>query len=52
MNNKQKMRIQQGVGSLADTFLLKVADLTSTDAVGDNWRFGTLRLDVRPDGGR
>ncbi len=32
MNNNQKMRIQQGAGSLADTFLLKVADLTSTDA--------------------
>ena len=26
--------------------------LITTDAVGDNWRFGTLRLDVRPDGGR
>jgi len=26
--------------------------LISTDAVGDDWRFGTLRLDVRPDGGR
>ena len=26
--------------------------LISTDEVGDNWRFGTLRLDVRPDGGR
>jgi hypothetical protein len=24
----------------------------SSDAVGDSWRFGTLRLDVRPDGGR
>lgn len=23
-----------------------------SDAVGDNWRFGTLRLDVQPDGGR
>lgn len=32
MSNNQKMRIQQGAGSLADTFLLKVADLTSTDA--------------------
>ena len=26
--------------------------LISSDAVGDNWRFGTLRLDVKPDGGR
>ena len=26
--------------------------LISTDAVGDDWRFGTLRLDVRPVGGR
>ena len=26
--------------------------LITTDAVGDNWRFGTLRLDVKPDGGR
>ena len=26
--------------------------LISTEEVGDNWRFGTLRLDVRPDGGR
>ena len=24
----------------------------SSDAIGDSWRFGTLRLDVRPDGGR
>ena len=23
-----------------------------SDAVGDNWRYGTLRLDVQPDGGR
>ena len=23
-----------------------------SDAIGDNWRFGTLRLDVQPDGGR
>ena len=23
-----------------------------SDALGDNWRFGTLRLDVQPDGGR
>ena len=26
--------------------------LISSEAVGDKWRFGTLRLDVRPDGGR
>jgi len=26
--------------------------LISSNAVGDNWRFGTLRLDVKPDGGR
>ena len=26
--------------------------LISSDAIGDNWRFGTLRLDVKPDGGR
>ena len=26
--------------------------LISSEAVGDRWRFGTLRLDVRPDGGR
>ena len=26
--------------------------LISSRAVGDNWRFGTLRLDVKPDGGR
>ena len=26
--------------------------LISSDAVGDTWRFGTLRLDVKPDGGR
>ena len=26
--------------------------LISSEAVGDTWRFGTLRLDVRPDGGR
>jgi len=24
----------------------------SSNAVNDNWRFGTLRLDVKPDGGR
>ena len=24
----------------------------SSNDVGDNWRFGTLRLDVKPDGGR
>ena len=23
-----------------------------SNAVGSNWRFGTLRLDVQPDGGR
>jgi hypothetical protein len=23
-----------------------------SDAVGDKWRYGTLRLDVQPDGGR
>ena len=23
-----------------------------SDAAGDNWRYGTLRLDVQPDGGR
>ena len=23
-----------------------------SDAIGDYWRFGTLRLDVQPDGGR
>jgi len=23
-----------------------------SDAIGDNWRYGTLRLDVQPDGGR
>ena len=32
MNNKQKMKHQQGVGSLADTFLLKPVDLTTTNA--------------------
>jgi hypothetical protein len=26
--------------------------LISSNATGDNWRFGTLRLDVKPDGGR
>ena len=26
--------------------------LISSNAVGDNWRFGTLRLDTKPDGGR
>ena len=26
--------------------------LIYSDAVNDKWRFGTLRLDVRPDGGR
>mgnify|MGYP003675864935 CR=1 FL=1 len=26
--------------------------LISSSSVGDNWRFGTLRLDVKPDGGR
>jgi hypothetical protein len=26
--------------------------LISSNALGDNWRFGTLRLDIRPDGGR
>jgi hypothetical protein len=26
--------------------------LISSNNVGDNWRFGTLRLDVKPDGGR
>jgi len=26
--------------------------LISSDSVGDKWRFGTLRLDIRPDGGR
>jgi len=26
--------------------------LIYSNAVGDKWRFGTLRLDVRPDGGR
>ena len=26
--------------------------LISSNAVGDDWRFGTLRLDVKPDGGR
>ena len=25
--------------------------ISSTD-IGDKWRFGTLRLDVKPDGGR
>ena len=24
----------------------------SSTAIGDKWRFGTLRLDVKPDGGR
>jgi len=24
----------------------------TSDALSDNWRFGTLRLDVQPDGGR
>ena len=24
----------------------------ASDATGDNWRYGTLRLDVQPDGGR
>jgi len=24
----------------------------SSKAINDNWRFGTLRLDVKPDGGR
>ena len=24
----------------------------SSSAVNDKWRFGTLRLDVKPDGGR
>ena len=23
-----------------------------SDATGDDWRYGTLRLDVQPDGGR
>ena len=23
-----------------------------SDQAGDNWRYGTLRLDVQPDGGR
>ena len=32
MNNKQKTKHQQGVGSLADTFLLKPVDLTTTNA--------------------
>tara|TARA_R110002167_G_scaffold48569_2_gene143109 strand:+ start:331 stop:2682 length:2352 start_codon:yes stop_codon:yes gene_type:complete len=26
--------------------------LISSEAIGDKWRFGTLRLDVKPDGGR
>jgi hypothetical protein len=26
--------------------------LISSNDVGDEWRFGTLRLDVKPDGGR
>ena len=26
--------------------------LISSDALSDDWRFGTLRLDIRPDGGR
>tara|TARA_R100000900_G_scaffold111117_1_gene86752 strand:- start:499 stop:2868 length:2370 start_codon:yes stop_codon:yes gene_type:complete len=26
--------------------------LISSNDIGDNWRFGTLRLDVKPDGGR
>ena len=26
--------------------------LISSDQIGDKWRFGTLRLDIRPDGGR
>ena len=32
MNNKQKMKRQRGVGTLADTFLCKPLDLTSTSA--------------------
>ena len=32
MSNKQKTKTQQGVGSLADTFLLKPVDLTTTNA--------------------
>jgi hypothetical protein len=24
----------------------------SSTAIGDKWRYGTLRLDVKPDGGR
>ena len=26
--------------------------IISSKAINDNWRFGTLRLDVKPDGGR
>ena len=26
--------------------------LENSNAINDDWRFGTLRLDVKPDGGR
>jgi len=30
----------------------QVAVRVSSDAVDDNWRYGTLRLDIKPDGMR
>jgi hypothetical protein len=30
----------------------QVAVRISSDAVGDKWRYGTMRLDIRPDGMR
>ena len=30
----------------------QVAVRISSDATGDKWRYGTMRLDIRPDGMR
>jgi hypothetical protein len=56
-NSTTPVTITRTVTSTTDKFDLRGRGRQAnvrieSDQVGDNWRYGTLRLDVQPDGGR